>query len=346
MPRLRGACVVLFGALLLTTSAVADPLDKAKAAVDDSDYFSARSALDEALRSGTNRPDQLAEIHRLSGIVAASLSDPKAAKEAFQRCLALAPQTTLPVGTSPKIAKPFAAAQDFFKGKSPLQIKTATTNDPPSVTIDIVADPLSMIVKLQAIVIIDGKPEKAIDKPVGEHVTIELPKGKRIDLRVTALDDHDNRLVEVGSKEVPIVIVGKPEPSDAVIIAPKPPKPKPVKPYNPRPLYLQWWLWGGASVVFLGAGGYFGIDAVRTKNKLDALAAESSNHTFDEAKEIESRARRSVLLTNISLIAGGAFGITAGVLYLTRPRQTTERRLAVTPVVHSSGAGLVLGGLF
>jgi len=211
-----------------------------------------------------------------------------------------------------------------------------------------------MISKVRAIVVVDGKPEREIDKPVGDDKSIEidLPKGRRIDLRVAALDDHGNRLTEVGTKEVPIVIVGKGGGEKVVkngngkgngkVVAPPPPP----RPYHPRPLYWRWWLWGGVGIAFLGAGGYFGIDAVRAKNDLDALNAESSNHTFDEAKAVESHARRSVLFTNIGLAAGGVFALTATVLYLTRPRPSTERRLALTPVVDANGGALVLGGSF
>jgi hypothetical protein len=347
MPRVRGACVALVSAALLVGSTVAaDPLEKAKTALDNSDYFTARSSLDEALRVGGNRPDQLAEIYRLTGVVAGSLNDAKASKDAFEKCLALAPQTTLPAGTSPKVAKPFAAAQESFKGKQPLQIKTSTANEPPSVTIDVIADPLNMIAKLQAVVIVDGKAEQALDKPVAEHVTIELPKGKRLDVRVMALDGNGNHLVEVGSKEVPIVIVGKAEITGGVVVKP-PPKQKP-KPYNPRPWYWQHWFWGGAAIAFLGAGSYFGIDAIRTRNKIEDQNNKSPNFTFDDADELRARGDRSVLFTNIGLGAGGAFAITATVLYLTRPRRPTDERkpVAVTPMVHPTGGGLVLGGHF
>jgi hypothetical protein len=348
MPRVRGACLALVCAVLLAGSTVAaDPLEKAKTALDNSDYFTARSSLDEALRAGGNRPDQLAEIYRLTGVVAGSLNDAKASKEAFEKCLALAPQTTLPAGTSPKVAKPFAAAQESFKGKQPLQIKTATANEPPSVTIDVVADPLKMIAKLQAVVVVDGKAEQALDKPVADHVTIDLPKGKRLDVRVMALDDKGNHLVEVGSKEVPIVIVGKAEP---IVGTPLPPTKKKAtpKPYNPRPWYWRHWFWGGAAVAFLGAGSYFGIDSIRTRNKIEEQNDKSPNFTFDDADDLRAHGNRSVLFTNIGLGVGGAFAITATVLYLTRPRRPTDERkpVAVAPMVHSSGGGLVLGGHF
>jgi len=350
MPRVWGACIALV--CVVTASAAADSLDKAKTAIEASDYFTARSALDEALRSGTNRPDQLAEVYRLTGIVAGSLNDPKASNTAFQKCLTLAPQTTLAAGTTPKVARPFAAAQDALKGKPPLQIKTATANEPPSVTIDVVADPLKMIAKLRAVVVVDGKAEQALDKPTAEHVTIDLPKGKRLDVRVVALDQYGNHLVEVGSKDVPIVIVGKPDPTEIVVKPPPKPRPK-SKPYNPRHWYWQHWVWGGGAIAFLGAGSYFGIDAIRTRNKIEAQNDKSPNFNFDQATDLRKHGERSALFANIGLGLGGACAITATILYLTRPQRPTDdwkswtdKPVAVAPLVSPSGAGFVLGGDF
>ena len=346
MPRLGGACAALCCVLLLASTAAADPLADAKAAVDNSDYFTARSALDEALRAGTHHPAQLGEIHRLRGIVAAALGDPDAATKSFEMALALVPTMSLPVGISPKISRPFDAAKEQLKNKQPLKIKTDTKSDPPSVTIEVVSDPASMIKKLRAVATVDGKPAKEFDKPVAPSVKIDLPKGSRIDLQVVALDDNGNHVAELGTKEVPIVIVGKGGTTTKVV---KQPIKQPVveTPSSPRPLYLKWWLWGGAAVVGLGAAGFFGVEAVLAKNELDDLNAESPNHTFDEAKAVETRARHRVLFTNISLIAGGAFAITAGVLYLTRPgTPTTERRVSIAPLVHPSGGGVVIGGAF
>ncbi len=346
MPCLRGASVTLaILAVFVTVEVVeAAPLDKAKAAIDASDYFGARSALEEVLRAGDNQPAELAELYRLTGQVHAALGDAKAATAAFQRCLALAPQTVLPPGTSPKIAKPFKAAQDLLAGKQPLQIKTETTGDPPSVTIDVVEDPLSMIVKVRAIVVVDGKPEQQLDQPVAKQVKIDLPRGKRLDLRVVALDEHGNHLSETGTKDVPIVIVGKAEPI-AVVVTPKK-KPPPPPPFEQRPIYLRWWLWAGASIAVLGAGSYFAIDAVRAKNLLEDLGAESANHPFDTVEPVESRARRDVLLANIGLIGGGVLALTTGVLYLTRPKQPAERRLVVAPTASSRIVGIEIGGSF
>lgn len=341
------AVVLVVGAL--TTSAAADtPLETARAAVESSDYLTARSSLAAALASGANSPDEMIEIYRLTGIVAGALGDAQAASDAFLRGLALTPKITLPVGTSPKITRPFATAQTYYRSHEPLRIKTETTASPPSITVVIASDPFTMVAKAQVTIVVDGGAEQKLEGTGTDRISIALPIGARLDLRVAALDDKGNRLVELGSKDVPIVIVGAGG-ATATKVARRvpPPPPAPRAPEHARPIYLQWWLWGGATVVFGGAATYFGMSAISAKNDLDHLNMTSQNHTFDEAKDLEQTARTRVLLTNIGIGVAAACGVTAGILYLTRPRVVTERRVTtLTPVPIQGGGAVVLGGQF
>jgi hypothetical protein len=335
-------------ALALSAPVHAGPLDDAKVAVEASDYLKARASLAEALASGAHGREELAELHRLSGIVEGALGDPKAATAAFHRALVLAPKVTLPPGTSPKITRPFTAAQGLAKGSSPLEIKSETESEPPAVTVIVASDPLSMIKRVRVTVVADGKREEAIDRPAAERTTVELPAGARLDVRIAVIDEHGNRLAELGSREVPIVVLGKapaPRPADGTAAVAPPPRRAELPPRSPRPLYLKWWLWGGAAVAFGAGAAYFGIDAVLAKGELDDLNASSVEHSFDEAKDVEARARRGVLLTNIGWGAAGVFAVGATILYLTEPRRPrAEQRVTVAPT--RGGGALVLGGRF
>ena len=74
------AVLLVFG--LLAKAATADtPLEAAKAAVDASDYLTARTQLDAIVAAGASGPDELAEVYRLTGIVAGALGDAKAATD-------------------------------------------------------------------------------------------------------------------------------------------------------------------------------------------------------------------------------------------------------------------------
>jgi hypothetical protein len=350
MRRLAGASVVAM--LVAASPARADDattLETAKAAVDGSDYLTARAQLTELTNHGNNGPDDMAEIYRLSGIIAGALGEAKPATEAFERCLALTPKATLPPGTSPKIAKPFAAAQAYFKTHEPLKIKAETTTIPPSLTIAIVSDPLSMIASASVLATVDKKPPQHFDRPAAPAITIPLSPGGRIDLRVIALDAHGNRLAEVGSLEVPLVIVG----SGPVEGAGTPPPPPPKKkhevvhvPAKSRPLYLTWWLWGGTSIALAAGATYFAFGAASAADDLDTLNAHSVEHTFDEARAIEDRGQRDALLTNIFYGAAGTFAVVATILYLTSPHSHDEERVTtttITPVPIRGGGAVVLG---
>jgi hypothetical protein len=328
--------------LALVGTARGDNLADARKAVDASDYDAARVAIDKALADGTHGRDELADLYRMKGIVDAAEGNTAAATTAFGKWLALDPKASLPPGTSPKITQPFDAAKDQAKGRQPVKVKTETTAEPPTVKLEIVSDPFLMISKVRVHVRADGGKETTIEGK--KQVSIALPKGNRLDLYVEALDDSGNRVAVVGSSDVPIVITGGHE--EVVVVRHDdkgkalPPGPPPAT--HPRPLYLRWWMWTGAAVAVGAGGAYFGFGARSETDKLNQLNANSSDHSFDEAKAVESDARRDVLLFNIGMSVAGAFAIGAAILYVTEPHAETH----VAAVPTSGGAAVLVGGHF
>lgn len=213
-----------------------DALDGARGDIDASDYVGARTALDHALAKGDATPADLAEIYKLSGIVEAALGNTAPATAAFAKWLSLDPKGSLPPGTSPKIIRPWKAASDKARA---LEVKAETSADPPTVTLVVVADPQQLIAKARVLVVVDGKPAETRDGTAG--AAIALPNGRRLDLRVQGLDDHGNRVVELGTASVPIVITGaaKVEPQKK----PNQVAQIPRGPDHPRKWYAQWWVW-------------------------------------------------------------------------------------------------------
>ena len=339
------AARVVIAALLFASVARADnpSLVRARAALDRSDYPGAQAAIGEALADGSSGPDEVAEIYRVSGIVAAALGNAKAATIEFERMLALAPKATLPAGTSPKITRPFGEAQAAMAKQPPLRITVETRSAPPAVIVAVASDPRSMIARVRATARIDGGAEQVIERPAARQVTIDLPAMKqRIDVRVAVLDDHGNRLAETGSADVPLVIVGggaSPRPKP---VKPPPVEPTPEAPRGPRPLYAKWWLWGSVAVAFTATGGVFAYLTHDALEDLRRLNAESSSHMFTEAQAVESRARRNLVITDNSLGLAGATAIAATILYVTGRGSSRERRAAIRPVPAARGAGLVV----
>jgi|HubBroStandDraft_6_1064221.scaffolds.fasta_scaffold270591_2 hypothetical protein len=324
-------------------------LDAARKAVESSDYLAARSSLQAALAEGSASPDELAEIYKLTGIVEGALGNTVAAKNAFARWLALDPKGALPAGTSPKITRPFNAAAT---ATAPVKVKTETSADPPEVTLVVVSDRELLIATARVYVRADGGPEYEVDgsshernRNAQDRITMPLPHGHRLDLRVQALDRHGNRVVELGSNEVPIVITGAtPEPTTTGPVAHQPVAhpPRPIEPPKQRPVVLQWWLWGSVAVAFAGAGTYFGVVARSNKNELETIEANSSQHDFDDATSLATRIRHQLLAFNVGMAAGGAFAIGAAILFATRPHY--EQHVAIVPTV--GGGSVVIGGAF
>ena len=151
-----------------------DPLAQARQAVAESDYASARPELAAALEAGGHGPEDMAEIYRLSGIVAAALGDAKAATDAFTHLLVLSPAAQLPAGTSPKIKRPFEAASRFLKAHAPIEVKLDTVSTPPTITLVVVSDPLDMIARAHVAFTIDGGAEHTKDTVASERTDITL----------------------------------------------------------------------------------------------------------------------------------------------------------------------------
>jgi hypothetical protein len=338
---------------LLLTEGVAwadDSLAQARKAVAESDYAAARSQRMAARDAGGRSPDETAELYRLTGIVSAALGDTKAATEAFSRLLAVSPKAALPAGTSPKIKRPFDAAGRYVASHGGLEVKLDTSAAPPAITVELVGDPLHMVARARVAFRVDGGAEQTRESAVATRRTaLALPAGRRIDARVAVLDDHGNRLVELGTRDVPVVILGEARPAPVVAAAARPATPaviapRDAAPIGSRPVYLRWWPYAAGAVVLGGAAGYFGLAARTDTDALNRLNADSVHHTFREARAVEDRGHRHALYANIGLGAAGAFALTAGVMYLLAPRAHVEPR--VIAVATASGGAFVLGGKF
>ncbi|HTL35457.1 MAG TPA: hypothetical protein VL326_20155 [Kofleriaceae bacterium] len=336
--------VVISVALAAPLAAFADPtLESAKAALDGSDYPGARQQLTAVLENGRHDAAELAEIYKLLGITAAALSDADAATDAFAHGLALDPKLELPRGTSPKIMKPFTTAKGRVKAQ--LAIKAETKSTPPAVVISTVNDPVDMLARYRVTVRVDGTVRPPIEKPAAEEIEIAVPTGGRIDVWVAALDKHGNVIATVGSSDVPLVIVGT-KPDGQIVTPPTgdgKKKPPPTEPHtvtvaHPRPLYLQWWLWGTATIVAAGATGYFGMQAINGRDALQEMTAQTPSWDGFQAKI--SSVRRDVLITNIGFGVTGALGVTATILFVTRPHSS------VGPMPVDHGAGVAMKGSF
>lgn len=347
MPAAIAAAVTL----AVAADARADALDDARKAVDSSDYAAARPLVVQALEAGTANPGELAEIYKLTGIVESALGNVSGATDAFGKWLSLDAKGSLPFGTSPKIMRPFTSAQERAKKSGHVEAKAETEDDPPAVTLVVINDPHKLIAGAKVYFRIDKKgAEQTLAADGTDKVKLDLETGRRIDLRLHAVDKYGNRVVELGSKDVPIVITstGKTkqliDAKDKQLLIQKKKEAPPPPPPTPRSWYAQWWVWGIGTLVAGGATGYFAWQTHEDIQDLHYLNANSLVHTWSEAQDVERRARRDLLVTDISGGVAGAFALGTLILFFTRPSSAEEAHVAVTP--SRGGGSLVVGGTF
>ncbi|HEY0993581.1 MAG TPA: hypothetical protein VGD80_41290 [Kofleriaceae bacterium] len=310
-----------------------DPLVRARQAVGESDYVAARSALVAAREAGGCSPAQTVELYQLSGIVEAALGDTDAATDAFAHLLALSPTAALPPGTAPKITRLLETARLSFLDGAPLEVKIETAARPPAITLIVVRDPLRMVAAARVTYTVDGGPERTAVSPASPRTGMPLPPG-RLAARVSALDEHGNRLVDIGSSDAPITIVAEPPTPAAPAAAPPPVRALAAR----RPLLLRWWPYAAATVVSGAATAYF--DWTAYDLALDLQRARSKA----EADAIVERGRRATLFTNLGFGVTGAFALTAAVMFAIKPRSQTETHVTAVPA--PGGGAIVLGGRF
>jgi tetratricopeptide (TPR) repeat protein len=259
-------------------------LERAQAELQQLHFDRALEALDAALRAGDSPPRQLARIHRLLGEVSASLGLTDAAVEHFQHWLALEPSGALAEGASPKLSQPLADARRALAGRPPLQVHARIDDAPPSITLVVDSDPLSMVAGARATV-----GASVLAHTGAGELTIPLPPG-HVELELSALDRYGNRLVDLGT----------------IVVDHRPP---------PKRLFLtRWYTWGAVALAAAAIGTGFGGAAASAQSDLDQAKRAMPPPDFRDVRAIESSARADALGCNISFGLAGAFAITSVVL--------------------------------
>jgi hypothetical protein len=290
-------------------------------------YDRAAGSLEQALRAGDAGPDAVAEIHLLAGRVAAALGRSAEAEEHFCRLLALHPGDRLPEGVSPKLARPFAAAQETMRRRGPLRVRhEATGGDTPMLVVTIASDPLRMVAGARLRLRTSGGPEQTLEAKGHGRIVLPLPHAPRIELSGAVLDGHGNRLVEFG----PVEVTGHPEPPSPAgpTAAPTSTEASPGPAAHRRSFVASPWLWGGAAAAFAATGMGFGLAAHAKQSDLNSLNKQSPDHSYAEAHRLQERGELYALLTNISFAVAGACAVAAIVLLVRDLRGRAERRRA------------------
>jgi tetratricopeptide (TPR) repeat protein len=298
-------------------------------------YEQALHALEKALYSGKHGPEDMKAIYRMMGEIQAALGQQQEADRNFRSLLALDPAAELTRGISPKILQPFQAAKVSCK------VDAAAA----SVVLEVQADPADLVGGARVIYRLADGSEQTIEATGRGSHTLRVPTTEPVTLICAALDEHGNRLSEIGSWREPLRLEpARPEPQPdvpaAAVAAPRREAPAP-------PLYGRWYVWTAATVLAAGGGGYFAWEAGQAEEELERLNQNSPDHSFSEAEAIEKRGKRNALFANISFGAAGAFAIAAVVSRVLEPdAPAAEGSTALAPLLLEQGAGLSVAVTF
>jgi tetratricopeptide (TPR) repeat protein len=341
----RAVAVALAIAMYVAPAAAradeSDHLAAARQAMGALKYEQALHALEKALYSGKQGPEDMKTIYRMMGEIQAALGQQAQADRHFRSLLALDPVAELARGISPKIQQPFQAARTYMSSRGRLAVSCTVDVAAAAVQLDVQADPADLVGGARVVYrLADGSEQILEATGRGSH-TLRMPTTEPVTLICAALDEHGNRLSEIGSWSEPLRLApASPEPPPVVSAPPRREAPAP-------PFYGRWYVWTTATVVAAGAGGFFAWQAGQDQGELERLNQTSPDHSFSEAEAIERRGRRNALIANISFGAAGAFAIATVVSLVLEPdAPAAEGSTALAPLLLQQGAGLSVAVTF
>lgn len=244
------------------------------------EYDKALVIVDRVIANGGATRENLVELHMLAGRLAAGLDREQVAEDHFARALALAPATSLPEGTSPKIMRPFESARTRSVA---LRVRGAVDRGVATITVE--SDPLGLVAGMA--VKLSGSGE--VREPQGRR--IELPaQGHATDL--IALDAYGN---QVWSQ--PVAMTAPPLVTRA------------------RPFYKNPWLWGSLFIVSTGVGVVGAVQLTSAQNEWNAL--NDGMHDYSELHAIETRGKSWGVAANLGFGLAVVTGIATTWLIVT-----------------------------
>jgi tetratricopeptide (TPR) repeat protein len=343
-------------------------LDRARTELGELRYDDALATADRALAAGTSGPATTAQIYLLLGEVQASLGQRGDAERAFQRALAIDPELQLRKGVSPKIARPFRRARRARRSDRSLELAhRIVALDPPTVAVLVQSDPLGMVVGARIRYWPERGPGRSVSGRGKVRIDLVLPR-TAARFTVAGVDQHGNRVVELGSEQRPLPLDDTARPAAGTAVAAPATRTGsapvaegaagaassgPALDVAPTervekdgesagtPFHASWILWGGVALGLGAAGTWAGLSAQSSVDELDEIRASEYQFEYSKAREVADRAEQRSLIANICFATAGASAIASAILFIRDRRDGPEQeRTELTPLVGPDQVGV------
>jgi len=207
---LVAACLAAAVPCAAGTARAQDALEQAENAYLQVDFESTLEHAIAALESGGNGPRRVTRVFELMGIAAAALEREEVSRQAYIRMLALDPEAEVDQNLAPRLRSTFLEARGFWTARSDrLAAEAAMVRSRGAVKIE-VTDPLDMAVRVRVGARIEGESvfqDVTMDAGPAVWMPLEgLANADRIEYFAHVLDEHGNRIVELGGPDEPRVL--------------------------------------------------------------------------------------------------------------------------------------------
>lgn len=213
----RSILVVLLTLTALAMPALAqaqgDALQRAEQAYSQVDFESTLRLATEALQGGAHTREQTVRIYQLIGIAAAALEQDDRSRDAYLRMLALNPEGQLDASIAPQFRGPFLEARGFWTSRTDrFDARAVLARQRSALRIDL-SDPLNMARTVIVRARVEGAPAYVESRhPAAARIYAPVRgsgEADRVEFNIVVVDEHNNRLLEIGSDDDPRV-VGRP----------------------------------------------------------------------------------------------------------------------------------------
>ncbi len=176
----------------------------------------------EALTEGTHGPDRVTRIYELMGVAYAANGDEDESRNAYIKMLALDPESQVDTNLSPRLRSPFMEARGHWATRSDrLELDARLVRARAGLRV-LATNPLSMGTEVRVLTRVAGEMGDMNETryPVEESRLIEvegLPEADRIEYVVQLLDEHGNRIRELGTEDEPRVVGRDPAATGGVV---------------------------------------------------------------------------------------------------------------------------------